>query len=70
MLSWQDKGCDVCRHQWEAGVQPPNIAINIARHADLHRCDACGTYWEQVERFAAPIAESEARTFYPEIFTS
>ena len=68
MLSWQDKGCKVCRRQWETGEQPPEIAVSIERHAHLHYCSACGTYWEQNERSAEPIGEHEAREFYPGAF--
>jgi len=66
MLSWHDKGCEVCRNQWEIGKHPPQIATNIARHAHLHRCNICGTFWEQNERFAEPISVSQARKLYPE----
>jgi hypothetical protein len=69
MLSWQEKGCEICRRQWETGEQPPEIAINIERHAHLHKCNVCGTYWEQVERFAEPIEESQARKFFPDAFS-
>ncbi len=63
---WEDYGCAVCRHQWEVGDAPPQIGMNIALHARLHRCEACGTLWEQTERFAAPINAEEARARFPE----
>jgi hypothetical protein len=67
MLSWHDKGCEICRRQWENGDQPPRVATSIKRHAHLHRCGICGTLWEQGERFAEPITEDQALKFYPEI---
>lgn len=68
MTQWKEKGCDICRHQWESGQQPPELAINYVQHARLHRCSACGTYWEQNERYADVINEAEARKFYPDAF--
>lgn len=66
MLPWQKNGCAVCRHKWEIGAPPPEIGVNIKMHSSLHRCDACGTYWEQTERYAAPISRSKARKIYPD----
>ncbi len=67
---WKHKGCEVCRGLWEAGRRPPELAVSIALHARLHRCETCGTFWEQHERYADVIAESEARRLYPDVFTS
>jgi hypothetical protein len=68
MTPWEEKGCPVCRHQWETGLPPPEIGINYELHSQLHRCDACGTYWEQTERYADVISESKARELYPDAF--
>jgi hypothetical protein len=68
MLPWEERGCEVCRRQWETGDQPPQISVNVERHAYLHLCGVCGTYWEQNERWAEPIKESQARSFYPQAF--
>ena len=68
-LPWHEKGCAVCRRQWETGHPPPGIAISYKRHSHLHRCDVCGTYWEQTERYADIISQSEARKLYSEAFS-
>ena len=65
-LPWQEYGCAVCRRQWEIGDPPPEIAVNIRMHSSLHRCDVCGTLWEQTERYAAPISQSKASELYPD----
>lgn len=67
-ISWEQKGCAVCRRQWETGRPPPEIAVNCARHSRLHKCNVCSTYWEQLERYADILAESEAKMLYPEAF--
>lgn len=64
MSSWKEKGCPVCRSQWESGSAPPEIAVNIALHATLHRCVVCGSYWEQAERYATTITPEEARLMF------
>ena len=51
-----------------SGGFPPMLATSLERHGHLHRCPACGTYWEQEERFAAVIDETQARAAYPEAF--
>jgi hypothetical protein len=68
--SWQAKGCDVCRGQWESGARPSELAVSYALHSRLHRCDRCGTYWEQHERFADVIDEKDAMRLYPDAFPS
>ena len=66
MSSWEDKGCLVCRRKWETGEQPNRLGINFARNAYLHRCDVCGTYWEQYERYADTISVEDAAIYYPD----
>lgn len=65
MRAWQSKGCAVCRRQWESAVQPPVVAVNVDLHARLHRCAACGAFWEQNERYADVVDEEYARANYP-----
>lgn len=70
MNDWNAKGCSVCRKQWAWGrSNPPELAVNAGRHASLHRCQECGTYWEQFERYADVVQESEARKLYPRAFS-
>jgi hypothetical protein len=57
-MEWCDKGCGVCRKLWERGVQPPEIGINPELHTRLHRCTACGIFWEQNERHADVVCEA------------
>ena len=65
---WIHKGCEVCRGLWESGRRPPQIAVSHELHSRLHRCDTCGTFWEQHERYADVITEIEARRLYPDGF--
>lgn len=65
---WEEKGCDICRKLWESGSNPPEIAVNYELHSRLHRCNECGTYWEQYERYADVVDANEARLNYPEAF--
>jgi hypothetical protein len=68
-VEWKDKGCSVCRGLWESGKHPPELAVNYDLHTRLHRCSECGTYWEQLERYADVISESEARKQFPDAFS-
>jgi hypothetical protein len=68
--SWLDKGCAICRGQWESGTHPPELAVSNVLHSRLHCCNQCGTYWEQHERFADVIDEKEAVKLYPGAFPS
>lgn len=70
MKAWKDKGCPVCRRLWESGQRPPELAVQYDLHSRLHRCSACGSYWEQYERHADTIDESEAKRLYPDAFRS
>lgn len=67
MGKWEEKGCVVCRRQWESGVQPPRLGLSLARNAYLHQCQACGAYWEQFERYADIISKDDAKKIYGEI---
>jgi hypothetical protein len=69
-LPWLEKGCPVCRHQWEIGEPPPEVGVNVELHSTLHKCSVCGTYWEQTERYADVIAKSKAKKLYPEAFAT
>ena len=68
VTQWEEKGCIVCRKLWESGKTPPEVAINYDLHSRLHKCSACGTYWEQLERYADVIDESEAKKLFPDAF--
>lgn len=65
---WEDKGCDICRKLWETGKRPPELAVNVDLHTRLHKCDVCGSYWEQLERYADVIEKEEARKMFPDVF--
>ena len=68
VIAWQSKGCTICRGLWEMGDHPPELSMSILLHAQLHRCSSCGTYWEQLERYADTISEEVARERYPQVF--
>jgi hypothetical protein len=69
MNVWAQQGCPVCRRLWESGQPPPKLATSLERHAHLHRCDACTTYWIQEERYALEISETEAQKKFPAAFS-
>ena len=64
MVDWSQKGCDECRQRVLAGLELPEIAVNIADHVSLHRCAMCGTLWEFRERYADVISPEAARQTY------
>lgn len=66
---WKGKGCEECRTLWESGRHPRELAVSYVLHSRLHRCDVCGTYWEQLERNADVIEEGVARKLYPDAFS-
>lgn len=66
VTNWNEKGCLVCRRKWEAGDQPERLGISVARNAYLHRCEECGAYWEQYERYADVISYEDALRYYPD----
>lgn len=67
---WYTKGCEACRTGVLSAAWPPpeHVAENIAMHADLHHCNACGAYWIFNEREAHVISEYEARADFPHAF--
>lgn len=65
-ISWENKGCVMCRRLWETGVQPERLGMNVQRQAYLHYCNVCGSYWEQNERRADVISKEDAAQFYRE----
>lgn len=58
----------ICRRQWEEGSPPPELAVSQERRATLYRCDVCGTFWEQFERYADVVSSEDARRYYQEAF--
>lgn len=63
-MEWSDKGCNACRAMWERGAPPPELAVSILRHATLHLCPECRTYWEAHERYADIISVEEVERQY------
>jgi hypothetical protein len=39
--------------------------MDLVLHTRLYRCAACGSYWEENERYANVIPEAAARADYP-----
>ncbi|MCL4207976.1 MAG: hypothetical protein KJ000_36275 [Pirellulaceae bacterium] len=66
MTPWEAKGCPICRNKWLSGQQLTRIATNDETHSFLHKCDACGTYWQQFERYANVISKDEAQAIFGE----
>jgi hypothetical protein len=63
-------GCDVCRQGAYRGslTEPRRIAADPDGPIFLHRCEACGTYWEYDLRAARPISDEEAAKTFPQAF--
>jgi hypothetical protein len=63
MIVFDDQGCAVCREHWLSGSRPRYLAIDVELHTRLFRCDICGSYWEELERYAVEVTESEVQHF-------
>ncbi len=64
MNAWDKKGCATCRSKWLSGEGLRKLGVSDERHASLHYCDRCNTFWEQYERYVDTISEAEATTIY------
>ena len=64
MAEWDNKGCVACRHKWLSGAGLPKLGISDYRHASLHYCSSCKTFWEQHQRYVDTISEDEAAKVY------
>jgi hypothetical protein len=62
VTEWRNQGCSACRASWESGSREGlrNIGTSYKMHTRLFRCDLCGAYWEELERYAHEISSSEA----------
>ncbi len=60
-------GCPVCRYFWAQGGRPPQLGVSHALHASLFRCTACGTYWEEFDRYAIPVTAARALADFPDL---
>ena len=64
-----DKRCDTCKGGWSSMYpSPPVVSECMRTHSKLHIFPVCGTYWEQMERYAHIIDERKARDRYPDAF--
>lgn len=64
MDEWERKGCAVCRSKWYAGEGLKKLGESYERHASLHYCEECQTFWEQFVRYVDTITEAQASTIY------
>jgi len=67
VIPFDEQGCPVCREQWLTGSRPAFLALSIELHTRLFRCEVCGSYWEELERYAVQVSPSEARLHFPEV---
>ena len=67
ITTWQTKGCVACRHLWESGGRPSQLATNLELHSRLYRCTTCLSYWEENERYADVVPESTVLADYPDV---
>jgi hypothetical protein len=63
-------GCEVCRMGAYKGslTEPRRIAADPDGPIFLHRCDACGSFWEYDLRSARPVSDEEAAATFPQAF--
>lgn len=66
MIPFDEQGCAVCRELWSTGSRPAHIALSIELHTRLFHCEMCGSYWEELERYAVQVSPTEARLHFPE----
>ena len=64
MIEWDNKGCSTCRQKWLSGEGLTKLGVNNERHASLHYCSSCETFWELYERFVDTIPAGEAAAVY------
>lgn len=64
---WQDQGCEVCRHRIMSSDMK-HIGDSNKGRGFLMRCDVCGAFWEELERYSYQIDEATARQDYPDAF--
>jgi hypothetical protein len=59
---WNEQGCPVCRAEWLSGsrLSLQHLGTNNELHAHLYLCKACGTHWEELERYAHQVSATEA----------
>jgi phytoene/squalene synthetase len=60
-MNWGQQGCDECRSAWERAS--PRAALDLLGtsyelHTRLHRCRTCGSYWDELERYAHQVPEA------------
>lgn len=60
-MEWDRQGCAKCRTAWEQAS--PHAALDLlgtscVLHTRLHRCRTCGSYWEELERYAHQVPEA------------
>ena len=64
MDAWDRKGCTICRGKWLSGQELRKLGVSDERHASLHYCDRCTTFWEQYERYVDTISQADAAMIY------
>ena len=57
--SWNEHGCQICRAGWMCGRSPRLLRVDRAGHCTWYRCDECGEFWMETERYAAPVHRDE-----------
>ncbi len=70
MASDLNTHCDSCKDFWLRPDAPAPLATSYERHGRLYHCQDCDSYWEELERYVAPISREDAEKFYPEAFST
>jgi len=66
-IAWEEQGCEECRAAWLQGRLSPvltDLGTSQYHRATLYRCTACGSFWEELERFAHQVSAEEAKKFF------
>lgn len=71
VIPWEQQGCAACRAAWSTATREPLrlLGINLEMRTRVHRCDVCLAYWEETERFARHVPDSEAALLQPSVLT-
>jgi hypothetical protein len=59
---WEKQGCAECRAAWSRADRTPLqlLGTNPIAHARIHKCAACGSYWDENERYSQQVPQDEA----------
>ena len=59
---WNEQGCPSCRDAWLSGSREGLLHLGTSneQHTRLYQCKACGSYWQEMERYAQEVSVTQA----------